>query len=66
MTTYRVTVKEVWYQDVIVEAEDENTAVSMVADGMGDIDESDDGFQYSHSQEPDTWDVVEEKVDIAG
>lgn len=49
--TFRVLRREVWVQGVIVEAESEEEAKTMVADGKGENDE--DSFEYSHNLNKD-------------
>lgn len=55
---YRVTIREVHHQDVLVTASSADEARELVANGEGDPDES--TFCYSHSLDSDTWRVEEE------
>lgn len=51
---FAVYVREVWVQKHLVEATDEQEAIMDVCNGMGDMVE-DDGLEYSHSLDTDTW-----------
>lgn len=52
-----VSTREMWIQDVEVEAADAADALSLVREGGGEL--VDDGFEYSHTLEPETWTVRE-------
>lgn len=54
---FRVFRREVWVQGVIIEAETEEEAKSLVGDGKGEIDE--DSFEYAHLTDHMTVEVVE-------
>ena len=56
---YFVERKEVWAQNVEIEANSSEEALKLVADGEGDV--RDHEFVYSHTLEPDTWNVYEQK-----
>ena len=56
---YFVERKEVWAQNVEIEANSSEEAIRLVADGEGDVRDSD--FIYSYTLEPDTWNVYEQK-----
>ena len=58
MKNFLVNVKEVWVQPVLVEAETKEEAIEAVAEGGGTYIE--DRFRYSHTKDPDTWNVEEE------
>lgn len=58
MRTYRVKVREVHVQDVLVKATNEEHAKTLVKDGEGDY--VDNTLEFSHQLEPDTWEVEEE------
>ena len=46
MDKYRVTVKEIWYQNYLVEANSAEEAKELVSQGGGEIE--DDTMEYSH------------------
>jgi len=56
MPRYTITVKEVWYQPVEIEADSEEEALTRVEEGYGDTVEN--GFTYSHSLGSDEWLIV--------
>lgn len=56
---YRVEVREVHVQAYVVEANSKVEAKIKVEGGGGEIDEA--HFVYSHTLDPDTWTVEEEK-----
>lgn len=58
MPRFRVLVREVHVQPHIVDAESAAAAIKKVADGEGEL--VDNGGEYSHSLDPETWTV--EKV----
>jgi hypothetical protein len=58
MAKYRVTVKEVWNRDVIIEAEDSEQAMNLVEEGRG-VDDP-DSFELNYCLEQDQWDVEKE------
>lgn len=53
MTIYRVFVREVHVQGVVVEAEDENQAIEKVGNGEGCYEN--DALEYSDTMETSTW-----------
>jgi len=64
---YIVKMKEVWIQEVEIEADNAEEAVDLVADGQGDfvglakgekIPER-EGFEFSHTLDRDDWEVKE-------
>jgi hypothetical protein len=55
MPKYRVVVKEVWNQPIIIEANSPSDAVSLVAECQGQ--ELKDEHAYSYTLEPDSWEV---------
>jgi len=55
MPKYKVITKEVWIQPIIVEANNKKEALEIVADGSGEMLENE--FEYSHTQDTDTWEV---------
>jgi len=58
MTTYIVYVPEVWYQQVRIEADSEDEAMSLVQAGNGeDIDNT---LEYSHRVETTDWNISKE------
>ena len=54
---YKVITKEVWIQPIIVEANNKEEALEIVADGGGEMLSNE--FEYSHTQDTDTWEVQE-------
>lgn len=55
--SFIVNVREVYIQPYKVEAETNEEAIRIVADGGGDLME--DCLEYSHTLDPDTWTVEE-------
>jgi len=55
MTIFRVQVREVHVQGVVVEAEDGTQAIEKVASGEGCYEN--DAIEYSHTMETSTWTV---------
>lgn len=53
--TYRVLIREVHIQGMLIEAEDEEAAIFAVRYGDGELDEA--HFEYSHTMRTDTWTV---------
>ena len=58
MPEYRVKVREVHVQDVIVTADSPEEATAKVQEGEGLY--VDNSLEYSHTLDPDTWTVEEE------
>ena len=56
---YFVERKEVWCQNVEIEASSPEEALKLVADGEGDVRDQD--FVYSYTLEPNMWNVYEQK-----
>jgi len=57
MKRFRVLVKEIHFQHVVVEAEDAEAAKQAVADGGGDYS---DVLEYSDTLDPEGWIVTED------
>ena len=57
MKRFRVMVREVHVQGVLVDAESEEDAKIKVAEGEGDYE--DNSLEFSHSCDSDTWTVEE-------
>ena len=57
--TFIVTMREVYVQSYQIQAISAKEALKLVVDGQGDIMEN--GFEFSHTLDPDTWTVEEEK-----
>ena len=57
MKTFEVKVREVHIQPYLIQAEDEEHAKDLIEEGGGEIIE--DGFEYSHMMDKDTWEVME-------
>ncbi len=57
MKDFLVRKREVWIQYVRITAENEQDAIAKVEDGDGDEEEN--LFEYSHTMDPDRWDVSE-------
>lgn len=57
--TYIVTVYEVHVQEHEVKAKDAEEAKAIVAEGGGE--QIDGSFEFSHTQDTDTWRVTEKK-----
>jgi len=54
---YIVTMKEVWDQMAIVEANSEEEAIKLIEAGEGQL--LDDGFEYSRTFDSEYWNVEE-------
>ena len=59
MKTYKVKVKEVHISELIVKASSPKEAIEIVKKIRDEVD-YDDSFYYSHTLDPETWEVEEE------
>ena len=57
MKKYIITMKEVWDQMTIVDAESEEEAIRLVEKGEGQL--LDDGFEYNRTMDSEYWNVEE-------
>ena len=55
MKKYCIGVREVWIQLVTIEAESEVEAIDAIAGGDGE--QAEEGIEYSHTLDPETWTV---------
>lgn len=62
MPKYRVIVREVHVQGVLVDADTPEQAKEIVREGGGELDEA--HFEYSHTMDRDTWTVEIEGDDL--
>lgn len=58
MRRFIVSIPEVHYQDVVIEAKNENEAIKLAKEGEGDA--VNNSLEYSHTSEHDNFHVEEE------